>query len=137
MTALTLAQFLLARIGELEAMARAPWLHVLADVQAWWDTNEDEPGFFADDQPDDVKGLAKTLLQIETTRGTYARVLAECEAKRRIVELHKTVGYEDAEMNEVGTGCHTCGFGTDPCETLCALALPYADHRDYHEAWRP
>jgi hypothetical protein len=51
-----------------------------------------------------------------------ARIHAECEAKRRIVGLHP---------------CDNCGAAFDPCETLRLLALPYADHPDYREEWRP
>ena len=58
------------------------------------------------------------------------RWLAECEAKRRIVELH----------TNQGGSCGTCtdsdyaGLVDDwPCPTLRALALPYADR----EEWRP
>lgn len=65
------------------------------------------------------------------------RVLAECESKRRIVELHtgdKYYVYEDTKY-----ACETCGDGTIkwPCDTLRLLALPYADHIDYREEWKP
>ena len=76
-----------------------------------------------------------------------ARVLAECEAKRRIVEIHP---------DEHGT-CFACSDGDDggcsdpeccgsgpipmfkdwPCPTLRWLALPYADHEQYRDEWRP
>ncbi|WP_402465764.1 DUF6221 family protein [Isoptericola aurantiacus] len=71
-----------------------------------------------------------------------ARVLAEVEAKRRIVEW-----FSDRQM--IFTG----GMGddrTDPTNytpgplvheadtpVLRMLALPHADHPDYDEAWRP
>lgn len=57
-----------------------------------------------------------------------ARMLADCEAKRRIVALHTgsiqdCVGHEDP---------------THPaCASLRALALPYADHPDYLTEWSP
>jgi hypothetical protein len=60
-----------------------------------------------------------------------ARVLAECEAKRRILDLHRS-----------GEVCDPCSgwLGTDPaadCPTLRLLALPYADHPDYRAAeWK-
>lgn len=63
------------------------------------------------------------------------RMMLELEAKRRIVELH--------------AGRHVCWIaGHDPdgepgetmrdgdCDTLQALALPYADHSDFQESWR-
>jgi hypothetical protein len=63
--------------------------------------------------------------------GAFAphRILAECEAKRRIVELHR-IGYDPCDA-------HDASFESIPCETLELLALPYADHPDYREAWRP
>ncbi len=77
---------------------------------------------------------------------TSVRVLAECEAKRRIVELHEAGG-----TYPVGDGdgprqayCATCGSGEPyeyptpwPCDTLRLLALSYVDHPDYREEWRP
>lgn len=68
-----------------------------------------------------------------------ARVLAEVEAYRRIVELHQ----RDPDWSGwSGDWCRTCGtaseYPTDwPCETLRLLALPYAEHPDYDESWRP
>jgi hypothetical protein len=73
-----------------------------------------------------------------------ARVLAECEAKRRIVEMHRlggsyTPGSEDASGFDY---CGTCGSGEPyeyptpwPCPTLRLLALPYVDHPDYRQEW--
>jgi hypothetical protein len=58
-----------------------------------------------------------------------ARVLAECEAKRRIVaehdDQHSCTSWELASAEPyVG------------CSVLRLLALPYADHPDYREEWR-
>jgi hypothetical protein len=50
----------------------------------------------------------------------------ECEAKRRIVELHR------AKDNGFCTHCNWKW----PCVTLRLLALPYADHPDYQPEWR-
>lgn len=60
-----------------------------------------------------------------------ARVLAECEAKRRIV--HEFTGesphanYDDCGDECVGNALHW---------VLRVLAQPYADHPDYREEWR-
>lgn len=67
--------------------------------------------------------------------------LAECDAKRRIVDLHTPEGrYRD---------CPTCTerdyrayrYDDDEqlwwCDTLKVLALPYADRPGYREEWRP
>jgi hypothetical protein len=63
------------------------------------------------------------------------RVLAECEAKRRIVELTQGAIYRLADLvaDEWGGG-----GDTDADEDLLRLlALPYADHPDYREEWAP
>lgn len=62
--------------------------------------------------------------------GCPSRVLAECEAKRAIVELHAP---------EPGQHPDFCGHDLRqlPCSTLRILALPYADHPDFDPAWRP
>ncbi len=49
-----------------------------------------------------------------------ARVLAECEAKRRIINMMDDPRRDTYEIHEV----------------LAVLALPYADHPDYDPAWR-
>jgi len=66
---------------------------------------------------------------------TWQRMLAEFQAKRRIVEEHAGGG---------GPLCEACADGlwnlertSLPCPTLRLLALPYADHADYREEWRP
>lgn len=55
---------------------------------------------------------------------TFAHMLAECEAKRRIIARCEW------ELVRVGQR----GFAED---TLRLLALPYADRPGYDESWRP
>lgn len=57
-----------------------------------------------------------------------ARVLAEVDAKRQIIAEHFPVDPCDA---------HDGVFTSILCPTLRLLALPYADHPDYREEWRP
>ncbi len=52
------------------------------------------------------------------------RVLADCAARRAIVELQRTNLMDDPEDWQAN-------------EILCLLALPYADHPAYRPAWRP
>lgn len=60
------------------------------------------------------------------------RVLAECEAKRRIIAEHPR------DYSECGHCPGSYGNNEEyPCTTLRATALPYGDHPDYDEAWRP
>lgn len=64
---------------------------------------------------------------------TPEQVLADIEAKRRIVELH-THPAMACYWSHDGGAVHEIG---ELCETLAALALPYVDHPDYREEWRP
>ena len=74
-----------------------------------------------------------------------ARVLAECEAKRRIMEAHPMGPGADGSWNYTEVvGCLTCvSCGVDgeaiidagPCPTLRALAAPYAEHPDFRPEW--
>lgn len=59
----------------------------------------------------------------------WPQLLAECEAKRRIVELHSP---------EEGQHPDFCGHDLRelPCPTLHILALPYADHPDWQRIER-
>ncbi len=59
-----------------------------------------------------------------------SRVLAECEAKRRIVEAH------DLNEERLDIECGEVEHNW-PCLTLKLLALPYADRPGYREEWRP
>jgi hypothetical protein len=111
---MTLAEFLLARIGEDEAEAKEHQ-HYEGEVweaAGWWDCT---------------------------------RVLAECDAKRRIVELHEIL--EIVWRQGIPEyACQNCDVGDDDhlyysrrqgCATLRLLALPYSDHPDYQENWKP
>lgn len=98
---MTLTEFLLDRIADDEAVARRGSRHNAREVYA-----NDNYGCLLVDP---------------------ARVLAECEAKRRIVQLHGN------DWNPRGK-CQACDE-VGPCDTLRALALPYADHGDFQEVW--
>lgn len=98
-------------------------------------------------RPGDGSGNVRPLRRAdEQTRDLYSaifrpeRVLAEVEAKRRILDEHATT-----QTNAIGDGmrvvdvdvCRTCSnkHGV-PCTTLRLLALPYADVDGYREEWR-
>lgn len=83
------------------------------------------------------------------------RVLAECDAKRRIIALHTVttrlvdvddddegglIEVEYCQMCAAGASCECCTDEEDrvwPCEHLKLLALPYADRPGYLEEWKP
>lgn len=52
-----------------------------------------------------------------------ARVLAECDAKRRIIDWHDLAERQYGPRTAAGI--------------LEILALPYAEHPDYRDEWRP
>ena len=120
---MTLTEFLLARIAEDEALSR-PYQCKRAWVAY---------GGPVDDGPTTVPAITRRL--------DPARVLAECEAKRRIVGEHGG-----------GFVCESCAgepriaykavvplptAKRAPCPTLRALGVVYADHPDYQPEWRP
>ena len=59
-----------------------------------------------------------------------SRALAEVDAKRRIVAEYERFA---AERRRAMNGWDT----SEISPILAALALPYADHPDYGEEWRP
>ena len=106
--AMTLTEFLLARIAEDEGVARANM------------TGGPHGTSYR-------RGVGGSLLV------PPARVLAECEAKRRIVAYREQAVREHDVLNLPLTEVRTITYDA----VLRALALPYADHPDYLEEWRP
>lgn len=148
---MTLTDFLLARIAEDETMARAavnpdrPGTH-------WQWCRYDDDAVVSSPRWEDMPVWLRSVEEFPTTSGVGdlpafllnhvevdepialphiarhdpARVLAECEAKRRIVALHRG----KPPWREALPECAECGYRS-PCETLRILALPYADHPDH------
>ncbi|MFF9631749.1 DUF6221 family protein [Streptomyces fradiae] len=97
-----------------------------------------------------TEGMAEHI-----ARHDPARVLAEVDAKRRLLDLHALVHRDvlwlDSEGGEATEEIAVCGHcvprhscfsdrGAVPqggCATLRLLATPYADHPDYRNDWRP
>ena len=89
-----LAEFLLARIAEDERVAQLSISHGTGGFPtAYWQRLWNGPGNYP-------------VMAAQ-------RLLAECDAKRRIIRTFTGGGI------------------------LRLLALPYADHEDYHDKWRP
>jgi len=136
-----LVQFLRARLDEDEQAAAAasdgpwtPWrkarLHGLGQLE------------HAVMLPGDGIGSRATIVTASwldaehIARHNPARVLAEVDAKRRILDLHEAAEFEYADA-DVCLSCDSGGPLPYPCPTVRLLALPYADHPDYHDEWRP
>ena len=133
---MTLTDFLLQRIAEDEAVARE------ATPGKWhaddtYSTVTAEPYTSAREAYDRASAAVDCWVIPESmdsrvgdhnlahiARHDPARVLAECEAKRRIVER---AGFLIDEPDGLGNLCEGI---------LMDLALPYADHEDYREEWR-
>lgn len=143
---MTLVEFLLARIAEDEVAADAAHRESMRGHAG--------PGFIRSriawaEQAESVRG--RGLIE----RMTPARVLAECEAKRRIVKREQT--WRPRKDAPPYSGPLTDPFADDPrtrhpdlvayidehCElvtdtpTLRDLASVYADHPDCDAAWQP
>jgi hypothetical protein len=126
-----IAEFLMARIAEDEVTAQEAFVdeHLIRSLRSIV-RSAPIPG-----------GEITHIVRWQPTR-----VLAECEAKRRVVELHFAYAERWGQVDLLGgepDTCATCHFGNDeggqpfPCDTLRLLALPYAgDHPDYDPAWR-
>jgi hypothetical protein len=139
---LTLTDFLLARIAEDEASAQRVMPYVEArGAQIVINLTRTET------LPD---GTRRSVSEMASPYDP-ARVLAECAAKRAIVELHRIWlqehegVYLDGQPGPHGVEarCVICGTNgtyttsaSAGCETLGILALPYADHPDYRDEWR-
>lgn len=130
---MTITEFLEARLAEDEAAARdatlGPWEVVPMGDQprvqqvghdAWLALTSSDPG-----APKDANAR-------HMARHSSTRVLAECAAKRAILEAHPTQIYSGIKGQEV-MECQNCE--RFPCDTLKALASVYADHPDYSQEW--
>lgn len=151
-----LVEFLGARLDEDEQAAQAcPFAN--------WETSGPPPGHYAHSSTStSLNGryehdsrraaiLANPTFHAQgslahAARHDPARVLREVEAKRKLVHVH---GQSHECLALTGSGersvvddkpwelwepAHTDDHG--PCFVLRCLALPYADHPDYHEEWR-
>jgi hypothetical protein len=115
---MTLTEFILARLDEDEAAVKA--LRVVVDPGTYLSSGIERP----------TELDAATAAHCD--RYYPRRVLAEVAAKRAIMEIH----YNGAPEHYTER-CSLCDTVNEPCRTVLALAIPYADHADYDEAWRP
>lgn len=141
----TLAEFLLARIAEDEARVDTipDWYCTDSARGEGWGSRGNCP--LCDRYMFDGTEAATKDAMWEHMEDVHrrTRVRADCEAKRRIVALHDN-RYLLGECTSCADGWRdlTSGEGSHeplayPCPTLRALALPFADHPDYDESWRP
>lgn len=151
--------FLLARIAEDEQLAREA-LRLTEPRQRWsvtetWGEVSDRSGtvnqlFYVTAWANGSHAIGRSAqaddraVYDHLARHDPARVLAECEAKRRIVELHSgdeplrahdcpgRSWLDDEAVAYIGGERVTY---VHPCPTLRALAVAYRDHPDYQQEW--
>jgi hypothetical protein len=143
---MTLTEFLLARIAEDEAAAKAAQYVTADDLSdhhepRWW-VKEEHGRIYAGGwlrvvdggAPAGERSFVNTAALPHIARHDPARILAECAAKRRIVDMHGDS--EPGRYVDDPPECTRCDEPY-PCEDLRAIALPFADHPDYREEWKP
>ena len=134
-----LVEFLRARLDKEEKLARA----AIAD-----DGGQDggfEDATWLDDRSHPLcAGIATDAANLIRATAVPRRVLAEVDAKRRIIDEHQLRPAAEQISGRPAYGCEICHdhpeYGIAPegeCETLKLLALPYADQPDYRPEWRP
>lgn len=147
-----LVQFLKERLDEdFEAARLVLGVNVMADIKRgkpaprWVPSPEGDAGIW------DTSGTPRVRFvwareRDHIVRHDPARVLAEVDAKRRIVKLHGRATLRaggGAQYYATATVCRSCEPNHQfpeqswPCPTLRLLALPYAGHEAYREEWRP
>lgn len=157
---MTIVGFLMQRIAEDEAVARAAtqgdWYWEPPSEESFPMYDESLVSTVLDDDGDHtvvLVGVGYDTSRIEgrdedrahIARYHPARVLAECAAKRRIVELHQP------DDDKCSVCSHEIGYASDgyggeyyenqrtgndwPCATLRALTAVYSDHPDYRQDW--
>ena len=107
----TLIEFLLARIAEDEQVAQAAASY---GSKHWYVEYVPHEGILIFPKPYGGKEDEETR---HIARYDPARMLAECETKRRVIGLGEKDSYWD--------------------DVLRLLALPYTAHPDYHQEWKP
>jgi hypothetical protein len=137
-----LVEFLRARFNEDEQGARDAFSGQ-ADPENGWGAERPE-GYRQMAITPHVGIIHEAVQADHIVRWNPARVLREVEAKRRIIAEHQIVPGPPQPPGGPDYGCKTChdhseygvgGFGY--CTTLRLLALPYADHPEFREEWKP
>ena len=127
-----LIAFLAARVGARQALI----MQAVNKAKAGDTMNRGETKVAVEQK---IRGL--TDLDLDAVN----QMINEIEATRRILLAHRTTVSEKVPgfpLYGSEYWCETCHVpadeaGSNWCLTLRLLALPYADHSDYSERWRP
>lgn len=131
---MTIVEFLLERIAEDEAVAR----DAAAVSSMRWIENDSLLMFRDPGNPEYAEALAIVenyrfnAAWAHVARQDPARVLAECEAKRRIVDYREQAVQASANTSLPIFEAQVSAYDA----ALRALAGAHADHPDFDPAWR-
>ena len=137
-----LVEFLRARYAEALAREEGTW----RVIPSPFDGREVEIRYSSDyGQEVIVDGHpypAEEYFRIATEPAPDPTALADLDAKVKLLNLHAPDSFNGASGY---VSCKECGQGYEvhewgpkyPCATVRLLALPYADHPDYREEWKP
>ncbi|ASN20719.1 DUF6221 family protein [Arthrobacter sp. YN] len=122
-----IVEFLLARIAEDDAAAQAAADSPSRAGPYWGNTFREVFGL----RLAPVGTTVASSYADHIARNNPARVLAECAAKRRVIELTDDVAWLDSALtSEMG------GKDEGSADSiLYALAAVYSDHPDYRKEW--
>lgn len=136
-----LVEFLRARLDDdYEAVQRVLGTNVMAAIRDgvpaphWVPSPNSEAGIWDTNHQPRVK-FAWPRERDHIIRHDPARVLAEVEAKQRILKRHARCGSGVGRCDDGGHGWDDVEGGG--CADLGDLARPFADHPDYEERWKP
>lgn len=119
---MTITEFLEARIAEDEAQAQSA---------KDWVANGPEPRYPWFGSHGEVTGKRFGIALPHIATMSPSRVLAECAAKRAIINLADATLRENADRRDASA----LGAELMHDEVLCALAAVYATHPDYQQEW--
>ncbi|MFD9889100.1 DUF6221 family protein [Amycolatopsis sp. NPDC058986] len=127
-----LIAFLAARVGQRQALI----MQAVNKAQAGEPLSRGETRVVVEQR---IRALSDMELDVVN------QMINEVEATRRILLAHRTTVSEKVPgfpLYGSEYWCETCHVpgdeaGSNWCTTLRLLALPYADHPDYSERWRP
>ncbi|MEU4385699.1 DUF6221 family protein [Promicromonospora sp. NPDC023805] len=139
-----ITEFVLARIAEDEAAAQAALDY--APDSGLWEFDEDLEAIVARTPTGDVVtvrgGIDIEEVRIDSrhmARWSPVRALAECAAKRTIVEAFEELGKFLTQSPDSGDGVEATGVRDLFAGLMIAVkahAEVYADHSDYRAEWR-
>ncbi|SFK38350.1 DUF6221 family protein [Geodermatophilus ruber] len=138
-----LPAFLLARITEDESAARAAVKVIDSRETAGWYWSGAGDAVFLDGTSVPVacgpwKQLMDQASARHIVRNDPERVLAECDAKRRILSAHRSAqDAVTATARDDPTPSERLGAVEALGLVLRFMAVPYADHPEYNPEWMP